>query len=91
MTIAKRFCACASVTIADASLPSTLSALKPVATPVAFVVSGAAFGFAASIVPTAVAFLPLEASSNARPSARLFARTQGSLPFAVPPTPERQP
>ena len=45
LTIAKRFCACASVTIADASLPSTLSALKPVATPVAFVVSGAALGF----------------------------------------------
>ena len=41
--------------------------------------------------PTAVAFLPLEASSNARPSARLLERRQGSLPFAVPPSPERQP
>jgi hypothetical protein len=66
-----------------ASLPSTLSALKPVATPVAFVVSGAPVVSPVSMRP---ASLPTVSNSNARPPLRLLARMQGSAPAL-----ERQP
>ncbi len=72
-------------------MPSTLSAFKPVATPVAFVVNGAALALVAVIEPTCVAAAFVELNSKARPEARLLARMHGSLPFGVPPAPERQP
>ena len=73
----------AAVAKSAASLPSTLSALKPVATPVALVVSGAPVGGADL---DAAAFLADGLNSKARPPLRLMARMQGSLPRL-----ERQP
>ena len=77
-------CACRS----DALLPSTWSAFRPVATPWAFVVNGAAFALLELMVPTSG---PLDSYSKASPCARLLARMHGSLPLGVPPAPERQP
>ena len=80
--------ACAAAVISSALLPSTWSAFRPVATPFAVVVNGAAVA-GPVMAPTSVP--PLALNSKARPSARLLARTQGSLPFGVPPAAERQP
>src|SRR3954447_506880 len=68
--------------------PSTWSAFRPVATPVAFVVNGAALVLPDVMRPTSGP--PLDENSNARPSARSLARTQGWLPFSLPPALERQ-
>src|SRR5690606_18664305 len=69
----------------DASLPSTLSALRPVATPAAFAGKGlpgwGAGGFPGEITPPVA---PSEANSNARPPARFDALRQGAEPSAVP-------
>src|ERR671931_122760 len=62
--------------------PSTWSAFRPVATPLAVVVNGAAFA-GPVICPTSVPVFVL--NSNARPAVRLLARRHGSLPVAVPP------
>src|SRR3954463_6181519 len=86
VTVAKR--GSAAAVISSALLPSTWSALRPVATPLAVVVNGAAVA-GPVMAPTSVPLLLL--NSNARPGGRLLARTQGSLPFGVPPAPERQP
>ena len=66
-----------------ASLPSTRSALRPVATPVALVVNGAPVVAPVSMRPPSG---PTVVNSKARPPLRLVARTQGSLPGL-----ERQP
>src|SRR3954453_12846695 len=86
VTVAKR--GSAAAVISSALLPSTWSALRPVATPLAVVVNGAAVA-GPVMAPTSVPLLLL--NSNARPVVRLLARTQGSLLFGVPPAPERQP
>ena len=67
----------------DASLPSTLSEFRPVATPVALVVNGAPVVSPTSMRP---ASLPTVSNSNARPPLRLLPRRHGSLPVF-----ERQP
>ena len=78
---------------AAASTPSTRSALRPVATPVALVVNG----FLASPPPPTVirpALAPLWAlNSKAKPVERLLARMQGLVGgvAAEPPVVERQP
>src|SRR3954447_17917395 len=66
-----------------ASLPSTRSALRPLATPVALVENGAPFTLPVSMKPPSA---PTVANSKARPPLRLLALTQGSLPAL-----ERQP
>ena len=80
--------------MSSAPLPSTRSAFRPVATPVAFVMNG----FVASPpVPTEMrpAMVPSEAlNSNAKPVERLFARMHGFCGRGVaaePPAAERQP
>src|SRR3954447_10868125 len=60
-----------------ASLPSTLSAFRPVATPVAFVVNGAPVVLATVIEP---AVEPVVVNWNAWPPLRLDARTQAGAP-----------
>ena len=78
---------------AEASAPSTRSALRPVATPVALVVNG----FFASPLPPAVIRPALAPScalnSNSKSVERLFARTHGFFGglAADPPVVERQP
>src|SRR4051794_41843230 len=76
--------------MSDAFLPSTRSALRPSATPVAFVVNGLVESppLPTSNVPPTT---PAVAYSKARPLARLLTRRHGLLPFGVPPSPERQP
>src|SRR3954452_20221305 len=85
VTVAKR--GSAAAVISSALLPSTWSALRPVATPLAVVVNGAAVA-GPVMAPTSVPLLLL--NSNARPGVRLLARTQGLLPFGLPPAPGRQ-
>src|SRR3954449_11662667 len=86
VTVANR--GSAAAVISSALLPSTWSALRPVATPLAVVVNGAAVA-GPGMGPSSVPLVLL--NSNARPVVRLRARTLGSLPFGVPPAPERQP
>src|SRR5687768_13433107 len=88
----------ASVMICSASLPSSLSALRPVATPVAFVMNGLTAGFSlandepAWMTPT---MLPESAWNwNASPLCRLLTRTHGVDDFGDAgsvPSAERQP
>ncbi len=84
----------AAAMIAAASSPSTSSAFRPVATPVAFVVNGF---FVSPPVPAVMrpATSPPDAlNSNAKPFARLFERRHGFCGVGVaaePPAPERQP
>ena len=84
----------ATETMPAASRLSTRSALRPVATPVAFVVKGF---FASPPVPAVIepTTSPIEAlNSNARPRERLFARMHGFCGIGVarePPACERQP
>ena len=63
----------AAVWICDALWPSTWSAFRPVATPVAFVVNGAAFLLDDVMLPTWLP--PLALNENAWPLARFVART----------------
>src|SRR5436190_22161341 len=86
VTVANR--GSAAAVISSALLPSTWSALRPVATPLAVVVNGAAVA-GPVMAPTSVP--PLALNSKARPLVRLLARRHGSLPFGVPPVAERQP
>src|SRR3954464_11483229 len=68
--------------MSEALLPSTWSAFKPVATPVAFVVNGFAFELAVLPSPTEIrpTTSPSPANSNAKPAARFDARRQGAEP-----------
>src|SRR4051812_21067107 len=76
-TTANLFCAWALATISVALWPSTRSAFRPVATPVALVVNGAAVA-GPSIRPTSVP--EFVANENARPLARLLARRHARVP-----------
>ena len=79
--------------MSEALLPSTWSAFRPVATPVAFVVNGFAFELAVLPSPTEICptTSPSPANSNAKPAARFDARRQGAEPDAEPPAAPRQP
>src|SRR3954471_16987633 len=76
-TTANLFCARALATISYAFWPSTRSAFRPVATPVALVVNGAAVA-GPSMRPTSVP--DFVANENARPLARLLARRHARVP-----------
>ena len=73
---------------AGASWPSTRSALRPVATPVAFVVNGFLVSPPAPAVNVPMVSPLVALNSNARPPSRLFERRQG---FMLSPVPARQP
>src|SRR3954470_21345360 len=77
--------------MSEALLPSTWSAFRPVATPVAFVVNGFAFELAVLPSPTEIrpTTSPSPANSNAKPAARFDARRQGADPDVVPPAAPR--
>jgi hypothetical protein len=79
--------------MSEALSPSTWSAFRPVATPVALVVNGLAFELAVLPSPTEICptTSPAPANSNAKPAARFDARRQGAEPDAVPPAAPRQP
>jgi hypothetical protein len=79
----------ASATISSAERPSTRSAFSPVATPVAFVVNGAAFGLPERITPTSGP--PELSNSKARPSDRLRAANARLVAALGAAARERQP
>src|SRR3954453_10486800 len=86
VTVANR--GSAAAVISSALLPSTWSALRPVATPLAVVTNGAAVA-GPGMAPPLVR--PWAWTSKAGPLVRLRARRQGSLPLGVPRVAERQP